>query len=59
MSMNALLTWTNATNRQPAAQIFKEGTSAPAKQATNRYKATTLIANVSVFQIFSYSWSNI
>ena len=52
--MNALVTWTIATQRQPTAEISKEGTSAPAKQATNTYKAINSIANVSVFQIFYF-----
>jgi len=46
ISMNALVTWTNATHRQPTAEIFKEGTSAAAKQATNTYKAMNSIANL-------------
>lgn len=52
--MNALVTWTIATHRQPTAEITKEGTSAPAKQATNTFKAINSIANVSVVQFFSY-----
>lgn len=52
--MNVLVAWTNVTHRQRTAEIFKEDTSAPAKKATNTYKAMTSIANVSVIYILSY-----
>ena len=52
--MSVLVTWPQVMHRQPTAEIFQEGTSAPANQATNTYKAINSIANVSVIQIFFY-----
>ena len=46
--MSVLVTWTRVMHRQPTAEISEEGTSAPANQATNTYKAINSIANVSV-----------
>lgn len=53
--MNALVIRTSVTKCPPTAKISKEDTSAPARKATNTYKAMISIVNVSAMYLSYFS----